>query len=165
MVILYGRGAHMRTMATAAGILIVLGALTGGAVLQSPAALVTRWAAEVTPDRVLPEYPRPDLVRRDWQNLNGPWDYAIRDRDADRPATFDGTVLVPFPIQSRLSGVARPVTERERVWYRRTLRVEPASARRWLLHFGAVDWDATVFVNGQRVGAHRGGYDPFTFGL
>ena len=155
----------MRTMATAAGSLIVLGTLTAGAVLQSPPALVTRWAAEVTPDRVLPEYPRPDLVRRDWQNLNGPWDYAIRDRDADLPATFDGTVLVPFPIQSRLSGVARPVSDRERVWYRRTLRADPSPSRRWLLHFGAVDWDATVFLNGQRIGAHRGGYDPFTFDI
>src|SRR5881628_1304216 len=163
MVILYGRGGHMRTMAAAAGLLIVLVLTTSGAVVQPSPALVTRWAAEVTADRVLPEYPQPDLVRRDWQTLNGPWDYAIRDRDADRPATFDGTILVPFPIQSRLSGVARPVSERERVWYRRTLRVEPASGRRWLLHFGAVDWDATVFVNGRRIGAHRGGYDPFTF--
>ena len=68
------------------------------------------------------------------------------------------TTAVPFPIQSRLSGVARPVSERERVWYRRTVRAEPAAGRRWLLHFGAVDWDATVFVNGQRIGGHRGGY-------
>src|SRR3989442_744298 len=165
MVILYGRGGHRRTMATAAGVLIVLVTTTGGAVVQPPPALVTRGAADVTADRVLPEYPRPELVRRDWQNLNGPWDYAIRDREADRPANFDGTILVPFPVQSRLSGVARPVSERERVWYRRMLRVEPASGRRWLLHFGAVDWDAAVWVNGRRVGAHRGGYDPFTLDI
>src|SRR5436190_936902 len=160
MVILYGREAQMRMIATVASILVVLAShpfVTGGAGSQSSPALVTRWAADVTVDRVLPEYPRPDLVRRDWQNLNGRWDYAIRDRDVDGPATFDGTILVPFPIQSRLSGVARQVSDRERVWYRRTLPVQPASGRRWLLHFGAVDWDATVFVNGQRVGAHRGG--------
>jgi hypothetical protein len=155
----------MRTMATAAGVLIVLVLTTGAAVVQPAATLVTRWAAEVTAGRVLPDYPRPDLVRRDWQNLNGSWDYAIRDRDADRPATFDGTILVPFPIQSRLSGVARPVSDRERVWYRRTLRADRASGRRWLLHFGAVDWDATVWINSRRVGAHRGGYDPFTLDI
>jgi len=159
----------MRTMARAAGFvilfLILVTSRLGGGIIQPPAALVTRWAAEVTSGRVLPEYPRPDLVRHDWQNLNGSWDYAIRDRDADRPATFDGTVLVPFPIQSRLSGVARPVSDRERLWYKRTLRAEPSPGRRWLLHFGAVDWEATVWVNGHRMGEHRGGYDPFTFDI
>ena len=126
--------------------------------------LHTRWAADVSPDRVLPEYPRPQLTRAAWVNLNGPWDYAIRDSSAPPPAAFDGTILVPFPVESQLSGVTRVVTPAQRLWYHR--RVQLPAARpgsRWLLHFGAVDWDATVFVNGQRVGAHRGGYDPFTF--
>jgi hypothetical protein len=125
--------------------------------------LMTRWAKQVTPpDHVLPEYPRPELVRREWLNLNGRWEYAIRDRDAERPATFDGAILVPFPVQSRLSGVARAVKETERLWYRRALPVRPRASRRWLLHFGAVDWEAVAWVNGRQVGEHRGGYDPFT---
>ncbi len=160
----------MRAITTATACLILLashpGPTTGGATpLQPPATLLTRWAAEVTDDRVLPDYPRPDLVRRDWRNLNGPWEYAIRDRGADRPASFDGTILVPFPVQSRLSNVARAVKDTERLWYRRTLRAPSASDRRWLLHFGAVDWEATVWVNGRRIGDHRGGYDPFTFDI
>jgi galactose mutarotase len=137
---------------------------------QTPSArLTTRWAASVRSDRVLPEYPRPQLVRPAWQNLNGPWDYAIRDSGAPPPGAgsrFDGTILVPFAIESQLSGVGRAVTERARVWYRRGFRVAVASpGTRWLLHFGAVDWAATVYVNGRRIGEHRGGYDPFTFDI
>jgi galactose mutarotase len=133
----------------------------------APARITTRWAAAVTPERVLPEYPRPQLVRAAWQSLNGRWDYAIRDSGASAPARgsrFDGTILVPFPIESQLSGVRRPVTDRERLWYRRFFRVGTASGgTRWLLHFGAVDWAAVVYVNGRRIGEHRGGYDPFSF--
>jgi galactose mutarotase len=125
--------------------------------------LATRWARGVHAARVLPEYPRPQLMRPAWQNLNGSWDYAITDKDATQPASWDGKILVPFPVQSRLSGVARAVSESQRLWYRRRFHA-PALARggRLLLHFGAVDWDATVYVNGQKVGEHRGGYDPFT---
>ncbi|GAC1514236.1 MAG: hypothetical protein NVS1B4_01430 [Gemmatimonadaceae bacterium] len=128
--------------------------------------LVTRWARDVTADRVLPEYPRPQLVRPRWQNLNGRWDYAIRPRDAQRPAIFDGPILVPFAVESQLSGVARTVTDSQRLWYRRTFEA-PRRVRgeRLLLHFGAVDWETTVLVNGREVGTHRGGYDPFTFDI
>jgi galactose mutarotase-like enzyme len=135
----------------------------------TPARLTTRWAAAVTADRVLPEYPRPQLVRPAWQSLNGRWDYAIRDSGASAPARasrFDGTILVPFPIESQLSGVRRAVTDRERLWYRRRFRVAATSqGTRWLLHFGAVDWAAVVYVNGRRIGEHRGGYDPFSFDI
>ena len=125
--------------------------------------LPTRWAADVTPQRVHAEYPRPQLARRAWLNLNGRWDYAVQDSGAPRPKRFDGTILVPFPIQSLLSSVLRAVTPTQRLWYRRTFRLPPAPrGSRWLLHFGAVDWEAAVFVNGQPVGTHRGGYDPFT---
>ncbi|MEZ5319229.1 MAG: family 16 glycoside hydrolase [Vicinamibacterales bacterium] len=125
--------------------------------------LMTRWAADVTPDHVLPEYPRPQLVRPDWINLNGLWDYAVRPRDEARPAAFDGRILVPFPIESALSGVMKTVGEANRLWYRRTFDVPAAwRGRRLRLQFGAVDWDATVFVNGREVGAHRGSYDAFT---
>jgi galactose mutarotase-like enzyme len=135
----------------------------------APGRLTTRWAAAVTADRILPEYPRPQLVRPAWQSLNGRWDYAIRDSGASAPARagrFDGTILVPFPIESQLSGVQRAVTDRERLWYRRRFRVAAAApGSRWLLHFGAVDWAAVVYVNGRRIGEHSGGYDPFSFDI
>lgn len=133
----------------------------------APPRLATRWTASVTPERAHPEYPRPQLVRPTWRNLNGRWDYAIRDSGAGRPRRFDGTILVPFPVESYLSGIQRAVTDSQCLWYRRTFRLPANGARgtRWLLHFGAVDWDATVYVNGRRVGTHRGGYDPFTFDI
>jgi hypothetical protein len=125
--------------------------------------LSTRWTAQVDPARVHAEYPRPQMVRPDWVNLNGLWDYAIRSGDEDRPGSFDGKILVPFPVESALSGVMKPVKPDQRLWYRRTFEVNsPRPGTRWLLHFGAVDWGATVFVNGRKVGEHRGGYDPFT---
>ena len=104
------------------------------------------------------------MARANWTNLNGEWEYAITDKAAGRPQSFSGHILVPFAIQSQLSGVAMPVTEQQRLWYRRTFRA-PALPRgsRLLLHFGAVDWEAHVFVNGTEVGTHNGGYDPFSF--
>jgi hypothetical protein len=128
--------------------------------------IMTRWAAEVKPDLVLPEYPRPQMVRADWLNLNGLWDYAIIDRDAGRPAAWDGKVLVPFAVESALSGVGKPVGAGKELWYRRTVAV-PGKWRggKVLLHFGAVDWESTVWVNGREAGTHRGGYDPFTYDI
>jgi hypothetical protein len=140
----------------------------GQGVQWQPAAgpLRTRWASDVTPDRVLPEYPRPQMVRAEWRNLNGLWDYAIRPRDEQTPAAFDGRILVPFPIESALSGVMKKVGEANRLWYRRTFEVPPAwRDRRVRLHFGAVDWDATLVVNGTTIGTHRGGYDEATFDI
>jgi Glycosyl hydrolases family 2, sugar binding domain/Glycosyl hydrolases family 2, TIM barrel domain/Glycosyl hydrolases family 2 len=128
--------------------------------------LATRWAAQVDPKKTHPEYPRPQMVRPEWINLNGLWDYAIRPKTGDRPATFDGRILVPFPVESALSGVMKPVKPDQRLWYRRTFDVASAKqGQRWLLHFGAVDWDATVILNGRTLGQHRGGYDPFTFDI
>ncbi len=126
--------------------------------------IMTRWAREVSPDNALPEYPRPQLVRREWLNLNGLWEYAILPRDNPQPETFQGHVLVPFPVESALSGVMQPVGADNRLWYRRTFEVPGRWAgRRVLLHFGAVDWETTVWVNAREMGIHRGGYDPFTF--
>ncbi|MEX2185239.1 MAG: sugar-binding domain-containing protein [Pirellulales bacterium] len=126
--------------------------------------LATRWAKEVSPDKVLPEYPRPQMVRKEWTNLNGLWQYAIRPREEAKPEKWDGEILVPFAIESALSGVMKPVKPDERLWYRRTF-AQPAMQKdgRLLLHFGAVDWEATVWVNGKQVGSHRGGYTPFSF--
>src|SRR3954449_3565067 len=129
--------------------------------------LMTRWAKDVSADKVLPEYPRPQMVRKDWQNLNGLWDYAIQPKGVvSRPDSYLGTILVPYPIESALSGVAKPVGPDNRLWYRRTFTVPDGwKGKRILLNFGAVDWDTTVSVNGKPVGTHRGGYDPFTFDI
>ena len=127
--------------------------------------LMTRWAKDVSPEKVHPEYPRPQMVRKDWLNLNGLWDYAITPKgSAQFPSGAQGQILVPFPIESALSGVMKQVGPDNRLWYRRTFAVPKEWAnKRVLLHFGAVDWDTTVTVNGKAVGTHRGGYDPFSF--
>ena len=130
----------------------------------------TRWAAQVNPSAVLPEYPRPQMVRPDWVNLNGLWNYAITPLDAQPVAKGkfvpDGQILVPFAVESSLSGVGRMVGRDNHLWYERTFTV-PASwkGKRVLLHFGAVDWKAEVEVNGVKVGEHTGGYVPFHFDI
>src|SRR3954447_17779112 len=86
-------------------------------------ALLTRWAQEVSPDKVHPEYPRPQMVRKDWLSLNGLWDYAIKTKDDKQPQNFDGKILVPFPVESSLSGVMKMVGADNRLWYRRTFTV------------------------------------------
>ena len=132
----------------------------------APGPLTTRWGKELNPDKVLPEYPRPQLVRNDWLNLNGLWDYAITAKGAAKPEKWDGQILVPFCPESALSGVGKPVGEDKHLWYRRKVeRQETWEQKRVLLHFGAVDWETTVFVNGLEIGLHRGGFDPFTFDI
>src|SRR5688572_6368992 len=128
--------------------------------------LMTRWAKDVSPDKVLPEYPRPQMARKEWTNLNGLWDFAVRPKEEPTPTQWDGQILVPFPIESALSGVMKPVSEKERLWYRRSF-ARPAMAKdgRLLLHFGAVDWEATIYVNNKQVGTHRGGFTPFSFDI
>ena len=128
--------------------------------------LMTRWAKRISPKNVHREYPRPQMVRKSWENLNGLWDYAIAHKDQQQPDTFDGQILVPFPVESALSGVMKPVGQDNRLWYRRTFRIPRTwKGRRVLLHFGAVDFDTTVWVNDTQVGTHRGGYDPFSFDI
>jgi hypothetical protein len=128
--------------------------------------LMTRWAKDVSPKNPLPEYPRPQMVRNDWQSLNGLWDYAITDRDAAMPTQWTGKLLVPFPVESALSGVMKTVGESNRLWYLRTFTVPRGwRSKRLLLNFGAVDWEARVWVNGREVGTHQGGYDAFSFDI
>ncbi|HEY2249994.1 MAG TPA: hypothetical protein VGH74_02995, partial [Planctomycetaceae bacterium] len=130
------------------------------------APIMTRWAKDVDPAKTLPEYPRPQMTREKWHNLNGLWEYAIRPKADPQPAKFDGEILVPFPVESALSGVMQKVGADNRLWYRRKFDVPDAWAgQKVLLHFGAVDWETTVWVNGKEVGTHRGGYDPFTFDI
>jgi len=107
------------------------------------------------------------MVRDEWLNLNGLWEYAVRPRSEGKPsAAFEGPILVPFPIESALSGVGRRVSPEERLWYRRTFTVPPEwEGRKILLHFGAVDFEAEVWLNGRRLGDHSGGYDPFSFNI
>ncbi len=128
--------------------------------------LKTKWAADVNPDHPLPEYPRPQMERKQWINLNGPWSYAIVAAGAPRPASFDKRIIVPYPIESQLSGAGEWVAPNQRLWYRRTF-ASPAMpiGERLLLNFGAVDWETDVYVNGTKVGSHQGGYDPFTFDI
>ena len=129
--------------------------------------LMTKWAKDVSPKNALKEYPRPQMVRDEWQNLNGLWDYAITDTNTtSAPTRWIGKILVPFPIQSALSGVMTNVFETNRLWYRRTFAVPSKwRGKRVLLNFGAVDWDTTVWVNGKEMGKHQGGYDSFSFDI
>lgn len=145
-----------------------------GSILSAPAQawqpagdkIKTAWADKVDPTCPLPEYPRPTLVRPAWQNLNGHWNYAIRPADAPQPELFDGKILVPYPVESSLSGVQRRLAENEVLWYERRFTV-PAEWRQGalLLHFGAVDWEADVYLNGIRVGGHKGGYTAFSIDI
>ncbi len=130
------------------------------------APLLTRWAKTVTPDNAWREYPRPQMVRREWQNLNGLWEYGVSPAEAGTPPKMEGEILVPFPVESALSGVQRPLQPEERLWYRRRFSLPPIwQGRRILLHFGAVDWEVEVHLNGESVGRHRGGYLPFWFDI
>ncbi len=131
-----------------------------------PARLLTRWGEQLDRAQVHPEHPRPQFQRPDWRSLNGEWDYALRPALEAAPEAWDGRILVPFPIESALSGVQRRVAPDQVLWYRRSFTA-PAdwAGRRLLLHFGAVDWQATIRVDGQVVGSHRGGYDPFQIEL
>lgn len=126
----------------------------------------TPWFDKV--DRRLPlaEYPRPQFERKDWICLNGEYDYAVTGDTADAPKKYDGKILVPFSVESELSGVGKALLPEQRLWYRRKFTVgKEFSGKEALLHFGAVDWQCSVWVNGKLVGEHTGGYNPFTFNI
>ena len=127
--------------------------------------IMSPWADDVDPTNVLPEYPRPQMVRDQWVNLNGLWDYAITSSEA-QTFTSEGQILVPFAVESALSGVGRTVGDDNLLWYEREFTV-PSSwhGKDVLLHFGAVDWETDVWVNGEHVGKHKGGFDPFSFNI
>lgn len=124
--------------------------------------LITRWGREVTPDNAWTEYPRPQMVRESWQNLNGLWEYAVTPiEQRDVPERWDGRILVPFALESRLGGVQRLLQPNEALWYRRAVEMSPATGKRTLLHFEAVDYRCEVWLNGISVGRHQGGNTPF----
>lgn len=129
--------------------------------------ITTPWAAKVDPANPLPEYPRPQMVREKWTNLNGLWQYSILPKSSETiPATFDGKILVPFAVESALSGVGKTVGKDSVLWYQRNIAL-PAGYTKGnvLLHFGAVDWLCSVYINGKLAGTHQGGYDPFSFDI
>ena len=127
--------------------------------------MMTRWGRDVTPKNAWREYPRPQFERADWQNLNGLWDYAVTAKDAAQPTAWSGKILVPFCIEATLSGVGKELQPDQALWYRRTVELKPKSDHRVLLNFEAVDYQTTVWVNGQPVGEHIGGNTAFSFDI
>lgn len=126
----------------------------------------TEWANKVNPKLVLPEYPRPIMERKEWKNLNGLWNYAIQEVGKSAPAKYDGQILVPFAVESSLSGVMKEVGAKNELWYNTTFTLESNwKGQNILLHFGAVDWKTEVWLNGVKIGSHTGGYTPFSFDI
>ena len=128
--------------------------------------ITTTWAEQVDPSNTLQEYPRPQLVRDNWKNLNGLWDFDIIPKNENQPTSYQGKILVPFAVESALSGVAKTVGKDSILWYNTTFTL-PASmkGKKVLLNFGAVDWQTEVFINGKSVGSHEGGFDPFSLDI
>jgi beta-galactosidase/beta-glucuronidase len=127
-------------------------------------ALITKWGEHVTPENAWTEYPRPQMQRDNWQNLNGHWDYAITPaKQVDVPHEWSGKILVPFCLESKLGGVQRLLEGNEALWYRRSFNAAKSGDERTLLNFEAVDYRCEVFVNGKTVGKHQGGHTPFSF--
>lgn len=128
--------------------------------------MTTPWTDQVDRACPLPEYPRPQLERKQWTNLNGVWEYAFAPKEQALPVEWAGDILVPFPVESLLSGVQKSPGPGGRLWYRRNFDMPAlAEGERVVLHFGAVDWQATVYVNGHALGVHEGGHDPFSFDI
>ncbi|MFI1421645.1 AbfB domain-containing protein [Streptomyces sp. NPDC020731] len=142
-------------------------AATPRAWTPEPAPMTTPWTDRVPVDNPLPEYPRPQLTRPDWANLNGIWDFAVTSADAGRPASFTEQIRVPFVAESALSGIQRRITRNDKLWYKRTFTVPSNwNGRRVQLNFGASDWRTTVWVNDRQAGAtHSGGYDSFSYDI
>jgi beta-galactosidase/beta-glucuronidase len=129
--------------------------------------ITTPWAEKVDPTKPLPEYPRPQMVRNTWMNLNGSWQYSILPKSEESiPASYAGNILVPFAVESALSGVGKTVGKDSVLWYEKSVNI-PAAYRKAniLVHFGAVDWLCDVYINGKKAGTHQGGYDPFSFDI
>ena len=126
----------------------------------------TAWAEKIDTSDPLPEYPRPQLAREQWINLNGLWNFTIVEKNSNKPETFDGNILVPYPVESALSGVQERVGENRELWYKRSFTVPAAwKDKNIVLNFGAVDWQADVWINDIKVGSHKGGYTPFSFNI
>lgn len=130
-----------------------------------PTTMLTPWGEKLTPETTWREYPRPQLARDNWTNLNGSWDYAITKKDASTPSDWQGKIIVPFAIESQLSGVQKRMTPDDALWYQRTFTQTPKGKNRTLLNFEAVDYHSTIWINGKQVGTHTGGNLPFSFDI
>lgn len=128
--------------------------------------LKTTWGENLNPEAVWQEYPRPIMERTEWENLNGLWNYAILPASSPAPSIYDGEILVPFAVESALSGVGKTVGVDSVLWYERKFTI-PASWKNKdvMLNFGAVDWKTDIWVNNIKVGSHTGGYTPFSFNI
>ncbi|MBE7175862.1 MAG: beta-galactosidase [Mucilaginibacter polytrichastri] len=146
------------------GLLVSAGSLATFAQTWKPVEgkIMSEWATKVDPAKTLPDYPRPQLQRENWQNLNGLWDYAITPKAAAQPKKFDGKILVPFAVESALSGVGKTVGKDSVLWYKAVFSPKK-SQKKTLLHFGASDWRTEIWINGKKAGSHEGGFDPFSF--
>lgn len=147
--------------------ILVISVLTGYAQWQPAGERIrTEWGENLDPKNIWNAYPRPVMERQSWMHLNGLWDFELLDRGAAPPDNYSRQILVPFPIESSLSGIMEGAGPEREVWYRRTFNLPSSwSDQRILLHFGAVDWRCDVWVNGIRIGSHEGGYDPFSFDI
>ena len=126
----------------------------------------TKWGENINPNNVLQEYPRPILVRNDWKNLNGLWDYTITSKGENKPENYDGEILVPFPFESSLSGVRKRISKEQELWYHKNFQIPKKwKSKEIIIHFGAVDWESELWINDINVGLHKGGYDPFSFNI
>jgi beta-galactosidase/beta-glucuronidase len=158
----------MKDMKTKLTILILIISVPLFAQKWMPAGnkIKTKWAATVSPENVWKEYPRPQFERTEWMSLNGLWEYSILKDNEIQPKKFQGNILVPFCIESSLSGVARSVQPDDRIWYQRRFDIPSDwKGKNVILNFEAVDYSTTVFVNGILVGSHKGGYDRFSFDI
>jgi beta-galactosidase/beta-glucuronidase len=127
--------------------------------------LLTGWSEDVDPKRPWPEYPRPAMQREEWLNINGLWQYAVTPKGSE-PEQWEGKILVPYPVESALSGVKRRISSDESLWYKTDFKLPPGwKDKRILLHFEASDWETRVYIDGKAIGSHRGGYDPFCFDI
>ena len=128
--------------------------------------LPTQWTFDVSPDDPLPAYPRPSMKRKEWKSLNGRWHFTKTGKDDPRPARYEREIIVPFPVESALSGIGDSIKPTAKIWYKRTFFIpEEWSGKLVLLNIGASDWETTVFINGIEIGKHRGGYTPFSFDI
>ena len=126
----------------------------------------TKWGNNLDVNNIWKGYPRPQLQRKDWINLNGFWLYSITDLDSIKPNKADGIILVPFPIESSLSGVMKGINHENIIWYERDIEIPKNwSDKNILLHFGGVDWKCDIYINDEKVGEHSGGYSPFYFDI
>ncbi|MCD6332064.1 MAG: beta-galactosidase, partial [Bacteroidales bacterium] len=115
--------------------------------------LKTRWSDEVQPGKTWQEYPRPQMVRPNWKNLNGLWEYAITSATLNHPDSMQGRILVPYPVESALSGVMKRLSSDQKLWYQKQLKIPiHKKSRKVLLHFEAVDWEMKAWLDGQEIG-------------